>query len=422
MLICDHFGDRPLPRRASTVGAVSLLAVFGSALAAAPAFADSAVAWGFNSAGQLGIGPPGSVLSRLSPVPVNGLASGVSAVAAGSFFSLAIQNGAALAWGGNGNGQIGNGALTNVNVPVQVTGLTSGVTAIAGGNQHALAIQSGGVLAWGLNSSGQLGDGTLTRRTSPVPVTGLTSGVTAIAAGTVHSLALQNGAVSAWGNNNFGQLGNGTIDGSATPVPVSGLGSGVTAIFGAGFHSMAIRNGAVWAWGNNTFGKLGDGTTNNASTPVQVSGLTSGVTAIAGGVNHSLAIQNGDVFAWGSNAFGQLGTGGSASDVYVPTRVLDLPVNLVAVAATNASSFALSSDGSLWAWGSNSLGQLGLGDTTNRLTPTQLFAPAGYVFTSIDGDAVSSHVVATIALVPSPGATGLLFVGGLIAQRRRTRT
>src|SRR5262249_30585537 len=148
------------------------------------------------------------------PISITGLTSGVTSVAAGSGFALAIQNGGAWAWGLNNAGQLGTNSLPTINStqPIPVTGLTSGVTAIAAGGAHGLALKDGGVYSWGLNANGQLGDGSSTNRSTPMPVTGLTSGVTAIAAGSSHSLAIRNGAVWAWGWNVVGQLGDGSTN------------------------------------------------------------------------------------------------------------------------------------------------------------------------------------------------------------------
>src|SRR6266446_10181 len=123
------------------------------------------------------------------------------------------------------------------------------------------------------------------------------------------------GTVSAWGYNFYGQLGNGTNTDSNTPVQTSGL-SGVTAIAGGLFHSLALKSdGTVWAWGYNGVGELGNATFTSNNTPVQVLGpagvgFLTGVTAIAVGGQHSLALKSdGTVWAWGDNDLGQLGNG-----------------------------------------------------------------------------------------------------------------
>ena len=88
--------------------------------------------------------------------------------------------------------------------------------------------------------------------------------------------------------------------------------------------------------------------------------MSSGVTAIAGGFDHSLAVKNGNVYAWGMNYDGELG---DRTTTYHWTPELIDPSDLtdiLAVASNEYSSYALSSDGSLWVWGYNYSGELGL--------------------------------------------------------------
>ena len=287
----------------------------------------SAWAWGSNSYGELG---NGTTTDSSIPIAVS-LPSGttVTAVAGGFYHSLALtSSGQVLAWGYNYYGELGNGTTTNSSISVAVS-LPSGttVTAIAGGGYHSLALTSSGqVLAWGSNGQGQLGNGTTTSSSTPVAVS-LPSGttVTAIAAGYYHSLALtSSGQVLAWGYNADGELGNGTTTNRSTPVAVSlPSGTTVTAIAG-GDHSLALTStGQVLAWGSNSNGQLGNGTTTISSIPVAVS-LPSGttVTAIAGGTSHSLALTStGQVLAWGRNLEGELGNGTTTTDSSTPVVV-----------------------------------------------------------------------------------------------------
>src|SRR5207253_2993382 len=135
------------------------------------------------------------------------------------------------AWGGNEAGQLGDGTTESSDLPQAVSGL-SGVTAIAAGSGFSLALLGDGtVMAWGNNRAGELGDGTTDSSDVPVGSSGLSGlGVTAISAGADFSLALLgDGIVAAWGGNERGQLGDGGTEGTGLPVMVSGL-SGVTAI------------------------------------------------------------------------------------------------------------------------------------------------------------------------------------------------
>ena len=206
----------------------------------------AAYACGYNPSGQLG---DGATNQSSVPVPVTGLGSGVTAVAAGSYHSLAIQNGAAYDWGYNGDGRIGDGSKdeqSNEHVPV--SGLGSGVTSLAGGTNHSLAIQNGAAFAWGSNHYGQFGTGTTTDSNVPVVIPGFDHDVTSIAAGVNHSLAVQSGKVYAWGGNEEGQLGNGTTTDSLTPVQIAPASLHDIVAVAAGYStSYALsRDGSLW--------------------------------------------------------------------------------------------------------------------------------------------------------------------------------
>ncbi|HKR03709.1 MAG TPA: T9SS type A sorting domain-containing protein [Bacteroidia bacterium] len=332
---------------------------------------NSAMAWGYNYEGELGIG--NNISNYNYPVTVSSL-SGAISIAGGYEHSIALKNDSTVwAWGGNVNGQLGNGNNINSNIPVQVSSL-AGITAIAGGGYHSLALQNDStVWTWGNNSSGQLGNGTTGGSNNvPIQVTGLT-GVIAIAGGGAHSLALKNdGTVWAWGFNSYGALGNGTNTDSNIPIQVSSL-TGITVIAGGGVssHSIALKNdGTVWAWGYNGSGELGNGTLNDSNVPVQISSLT-GITAIAGGGAHSLVLKSdGTVWACGENSNGALGNGTNTSSL-IPVQVSSL-TSITAIAGGFHHSLALKNDGTTWAWGYNLFGQLGDSNYIDSNIPVQI--------------------------------------------------
>jgi alpha-tubulin suppressor-like RCC1 family protein len=175
-------------------------------------------------------------------------------------------------------------------------------------------------------------------------------------------------------------LGIGTTTDSSTPVQVSDL-TGVTGVAAGLEDSLALKSdGTVWAWGYNNEGQLGNGTSDIDlhPTPVQVSGLT-GVTGVAAGGWYGLALKgDGTVWAWGINSVGQLGNG-TTTNSNTPVEVEGAGgsgylTDVTAIAAGGRHSLALRRDGTVWAWGWNSFGQLGIGtsDSSPHPTPVQV--------------------------------------------------
>ncbi|MHC1769369.1 MAG: MBG domain-containing protein [Verrucomicrobiia bacterium] len=263
-------------------------------------------------------------------------------------------------------------------------GQTSGLTAqmrFTDGTPSGTSSTPGSLYALGWNGYGQLGTGDNINRGTPSPVTGLPSGrkVVAIAGGDLHSLAqADDGTLWAWGHGGHGQLGNGTTWTSHVPLPVNALPEGrvASSISAGAYHSLVLASdGSLWTWGYGGDGVLGSGGAGNSSMPVAVTTLGPGRFAvqIAAGALHNLVLANdGSLWAWGRGSDGQLGYGGVGS---APTAVA---VNMgpfggrsiTAIAAGGYHSLALASDGTLWAWGSAGYGQLGLGNTGNQPVPT----------------------------------------------------
>lgn len=375
--------DSSLPVSVGSLSGVVAIAA-GAAHAAALKSDGTVWAWGVNDHGQLG---NNSTTDSGLPVQVN-IPVGAVAIACGAAHSLALMpDGTVWAWGDNTHGQLGNGTAAGSLTPVQVTGpaqtgYLTGVTAVAAGAHHSAVLTTGGaVLTWGGNGGGQLGDGTSVDRYAPVQVGGLTDAV-AVACGPGQTLAIAPAPapdiVMSWGYNKFGQLGDGTTEDSGVPIQSAGA-SGIKSIADGFAHSIALKSdGTVWSWGSDFYGQLGDGNTVNAcSAPVQAS--LAGIKAVAGGQYHTLALgPDGTVRACGYNCYGQLGTGNTASS--------SLPVNIASLAGVKAitcgggHSVALKSDGTVWAWGNNNCGQLGNGTTNNRFSPFQVKGPGGNGF------------------------------------------
>ena len=326
--------------------------------------------WGYNGYGQLG---NNSITPHSTPAAVNGLSSGIFSVAAGPFHTCALTSGGGVqCWGSNDSGQLGDNSTTDRRTPVAVDGLSSGVVAIAAGNNHTCALtDSGKVQCWGNNNYGQLGDNSTTDRWSPVVVSGLTNGVTSISAGSSHTCALTSGGgVKCWGWNSEGQLGDNSIVQRNTPVAVNNLTSGVTAIAAGSSHTCALTSaGEVQCWGRNDEGQLGDSSSVRHLTPSTVSGLTSKVTALVTGFGHTCVLTSGGgVQCWGMNSNGQLGNNSIAQSA-IPVSVSNLSSGVTAITAGWGHTCALINGGGVQCWGRNGQGQLGDNSTEQRLTP-----------------------------------------------------
>ncbi|QOY85750.1 hypothetical protein IRI77_23365 [Paludibaculum fermentans] len=203
-------------------------------------------------------------------------------------------------------------------------------------------------------------------RMFPTPVAGLQTAVE-IAAGDRFSLALlSDGSVWIWGLG-LGQVGT---PGYQTPVQVTEL-SNVAAIAAGGEFALALKqDGTVWAWGSGGLRRLGSGLGIDPVIGVaRVAGLT-GMAGIGAGVGHGLAIQSdGTVWAWGANTKGELGTGApSPVDVPVPAQVPQL-FGAAGVSGGDGFTLAWTRDGSLLAWGSNQSGPFGLTGLASSLIP-----------------------------------------------------
>ena len=351
-------------------------------------------------------------------------------IGTGYNYSVALKKtGTIYTWGSNYNGRLGNDSTEYSSVPVQVKGLNgdgllTDVVAVSVGHSHSLAVKNNGtVYAWGSNNRGQLGNDSIADMIVPVQVYGLNgigflTNVVAVSAGNSHSLALKrDGTVYAWGSNNNGQLGAGDdvpVGGnsfSGVPIQVKGLnGEGVltnvVAISAGDGYSLALKeNGTVYAWGSNSRGQLGNNSTENSDVPVQVSGLEGNeiladIVSVSAGDGHSLAVkQDGTVYVWGSNNNGQLGVGNDVpvnsfgySSVVVQVKGLNgerFLTDIISVSAGDGHSLAVKQDGTVYSWGANYNGQLGNNSTENSNVPVKV--------KSLNGEGVLKNIVSVSA-------------------------
>lgn len=294
----------------------------------------------------------------------------------GSMYSINGNN-VPFGWGKNDFMQaLPKNSSKEVMIPVSQASLVNAKEFATGGAFTIMLKTDGKVLAWGNNQYGQLGNGGSGGKENqpPEPVRDLDN-VVHIAAGEAHSVALKSdGTVWVWGRNMHGQMGDGSAKPFLLPRKINGV-SDVKAIATRGEYILALRNdGTVWGWGDNHNGQLGNGTKKETFVPSLVRGITN-VTAIAAGGNHAVALRSdGSVWTWGLNSDGQLGNGQSGG--LFPVHTLPVPVvwitEVVAIGAGEKYVVAIRRDGTVWAWGDNSSGQLGNGTDTESHNPLQV--------------------------------------------------
>ncbi len=370
--------------------------------------------WGSNLYSHLG---DGSTNDRSSPTQM-GDADDWSVVATGEYHTLAIKtDGTLWAWGLNNRGQLGDGSTDNSSTPKQI-GTHSNWAAVSAGYRHSLALKTDGSLyAWGYNGSFQLGDGTNVNRPTPTKISE-TYDWAAVSAGDFHSLALKtDGSLWAWGQNDFGQLGMGVDDNQPRNIPTQ-IGSEYdwAAVSTGSKRTVALKtDGSLWSWGNNQNGQLGDGTTDTISdvrgVPTKIG--ESGWTSISAGVNHTVALKtDGSLYAWGRNEDGQLGMGADDTDSRTsPTQIGDAN-DWTEIFAGGYHSMALKTNGSLWAWGNNEYGQLGDDTMADKHIPTQIDDVNDWAGIS----AGLYHTVALVEPTDPPIVADLEIVRGLLAD------
>lgn len=298
---------------------------------------------------------------------------------------LIDKYGKMYSWGVNTRGQLGVSDTTPRSSPVAVSGGIRFMETSEYNNDpssYMVAIGDDGVTyAWGTNTLGSLGVGDVVARSSPVAVLGGFSFHRVYRGGTMNIGMLADGSLYAWGRNSSGGLGVGDVTNRSSPVAVLG---GLTFlnlyITPSGITSAIIameKSGNLYSWGDNSNGVLGLNDITKRSSPIIISTL-SGIKIkkfFSNGSSYALD-EDGNLYGWGLNSIGQLGLG-NITNKSTPTLIMASVKDFWAF--SNRLVFAKTIAGIIYSWGTNSFGELAVGDTTNRSTPTLILGGFDFV-------------------------------------------
>lgn len=363
--------------------------------------------WGNNGFGILGVG---DIAPRSSPVQVVGgqtfqsVAVGAG-TSVGSVYALNTA-GQCFAWGQGTAGQLGDNTIVSKSSPVLVVGGLTFVKIAAttnGGSAHGLTT-SGTIYSWG--STPMMGDNTSTGKSSPVPVVGgITNFVDVVGSdSSVYGLTA-DGKIYAWGVNSQGQLGTNDVVPRSSPTLVVGnqkwqsVICPVAAQGGTAWVFALATTGDLYGWGvNGSSGILGDNTTvASRSSPTLVVGGLKFKKVVSSGAALTLGLTgDGKLYGWGQNGAGQLGdntTTFRSSPVQVVGGLTFADMTLM---FSQSTSFAMTIDGKVYAWGQNTNGEIGDNTTAAKSSPTLVVGARA-------GNAASTY---TQILAPTvPGTT-----------------
>lgn len=290
--------------------------------------ADGALScWGPNdldnvsSVGQIG---DGSSTRRHAPVFID-RPTGYFKVSVGTQHTCAItQTNDLRCWGYNNAGQLGIGNTTNQFLPMQVD---TGYQQVSVGTGFTCGVRSGAVNCWGKNDVGQLGIGSFGgNQNLPTPTTLINA--LQVSAGANHACAiLSGGLLYCWGKNDFGQLGLGDSLNRESPTQVPGNWMEVSA--GANVTCAINSSFSLYCWGRNDDAEIGQGATSPTpfNTPTYISGsynkviVGSSTKGNAPGTHVCALSGTGQLYCWGSNRLGQNHYASAPVYVLSPTLV-----------------------------------------------------------------------------------------------------
>jgi alpha-tubulin suppressor-like RCC1 family protein len=247
--------------------------------------------------------------------------------------------------------------------------------AVSNGLKNTFAIKKDGTLwACGSNEYGSLGVNSESKTYNYFHQIGEDNNWKKVAPSYLFTVALkEDGTIWAWGQNDASQLGNRSKNEyELAPIQVGEASNWIDVATTSNKTAFAIKeDGTIWGWGLNASSIIvADKCIKTVYLPTQISDDKDWI-RIEAGNNHVIAQKkDGTLWAWGDGSLGQLGNNGKENETNIPYQVSN--DKFIDFSAGYAVSYGVKEDGTLWAWGRNNFGQLGDGTTETRLVPTQI--------------------------------------------------
>ncbi len=355
--------------------------------------------WGSNFDGQLG---NGTTQNTLEPVKVMDRVVSISSSDWSNVCAAVTENGSLYMWGNNRYGQLGNGTKINSNRPVKIMDNVRYVDAI--GHYTVAITKNGDLYVWGQTSSGNTGINiNIEEVLNPTKVLGNVNNVLINASASSGSGAItQNGELYVWGYDTVG---------NPVKIPLNNV---VSYNRGVAGEPIAITGeGGLYMWGSYTINEdedlwfvslneedvvdisdtmLAEGRyIVNSNKPVKMLDNVEPAGLMGGWSDTSVLTRDGDYYTWGFNWAGEVGDGTTVNSA-VLKRVLK---NVKTACSCEIESpggrvehyrGAITNDGSLYMWGANYNGQLGIGTKENSLVPARVFLPDDRVVAGLSGE------------------------------------
>ena len=328
---------------------------------------------GYNAYGELGLGDSNNKYT-FTEVTTN--TDNIKSVYCGYGHTLILKNDGTL-WGCGKNdyGQLGLGDTNSRYTFTKVTTNTDNIKSVYCGKEHTVILKNDGTL-WGCgrNDLGQLGLGDTNDRTTFTQITTNADDIRSVYCDNHNTIMLKNdGTLWGTGENYYGELGLGDTNSRYTFTEVTTNTDDIKSVYCGGYHTFILENdGTLWGTGYNVYGQLGLGDTTNRNTFTVITTNTNDIKSVCCGFYHTIVLKNdGTLWGCGYNNYGQLGLGDTSSRNTF-TEITTNTDDIKEIYCYNYQAFILKNDGTLWSTGYNDDGRLGLGDSTNRSTFTQV--------------------------------------------------